>query len=169
MTQNSNVPAKIVPTSVPSLKKEGEVKVFTKPQLDFLRAYSQTCDEEVAFVEARIDRRYRNDMLEEPHVQKEMQKIQQVWRFQARLTAGFSAGNHMRLMEKFEDEYDSSDKKEEKARFAGTLAKMSEGTMKATGLIGTTQTNELPTVIINMNGSGDKTANVQVNNGGKNE
>ncbi len=162
MTRKSNVPAKIVPTSVPSLKKEGEVKIFTKPQLDFLRAYSQCYDEDQAFTEARIEKRHRSDILNEPHVKEEMQKIQRVWQFHGRMTAGFAAGNHMRLMSRFESEFDGSESHGDRAKFAGTLAKMSEASLKSTGLIGNQQSDQVPTVIINMTDS-SATANVQVN------
>lgn len=149
MTQKSSVPAKKVPNSVPHLKGNGE-KIFTSRELKFLRAYSHTCDEISALEEAGIQRNRLSEIIDEPHVAAEMKKIQEVWRYQSRLTAGYSAGNHMRLMQKIEDEYDTAVSVANKAKFAPTLARMSDSAMKATNLIGSHESEKMPTVIINV-------------------
>lgn len=162
MTQNSDTPVKIVPESVPSIRKEGEVYVFAKPAFDFLKAYSVSLDPDVAFTEARIDKKHRSDVLNNPYVQQEMTKIQATYGYGARMTSAYVGGRHMRMMGLLEDDFDASGDKEVRARIAGTYAKMSDAAMKATGLIGTIQTDQLPTVILNINAPGG-TANVQVN------
>lgn len=164
MTQNSDVPARIVPPSVPSLKKPGTVHFFRKDVHEFLRAYAGSLDEDQAFNEARIDTRYREEILRDPHVMEEMAIIQQTYRFQSRLTTGYVGGKHMELMDKGEKEFDGTDSKEHKARFLGVLAKMSDTAMKATGLIGPQAGEQLPMVIMNLN-TGGAPANVQINQG----
>lgn len=161
MTRKSNIPAKNVPETVPSQKCDGEFHSFSKAEMEFLQAYSSCYDVDQAFTEARIERRRRSEILDDPYVKAEMVNIQQVWKYHGRMSAGFAAGNHMRLMGKFENEYNKSGRSD-KAKFAGTLAKMSEATLKSTGMIGNQHKDDIPTVIINVDGS-DNTANVQIN------
>lgn len=164
MTQNSDVPARIVPASVPSQKDPQKVHYFPKHVHDFLRAYAGCLDEDQAFNEARVDTRVRAEILRDPHVQEEMGIIQQTYRYQSRMTTGFVAGKHMELMDKVEKEFDGTDSKEHKARFAAVLAKLSDGAMKATGLIGTQTGEQMPMVVMNLN-TGGAPANVQINQG----
>lgn len=166
MTHNCDVPARMVPPSVPSLKDKGHVHYFPKDVHEFLRAYAGSLDEDQAFTEARIDTRHRQEILRDPHVQEEMAIIQKTFRYQSRLTAGFVAGKHMELMDKAEKELDATDSKEHKARFLGVLSKMSDTAMKATGLIGPQGGEQLPMVVMNLN-TGGAPANVQINQGGK--
>lgn len=163
MTQTSpSVPAKVVPASVPSLKKDGEVYVFKAPEIQFLREYSSSLDEDLALAQLPIDQRRKSEILQNPHVREEMAKIQQAWRYRGRLTQEFAGGNHARLMQKFEQNYDQLETGN-KPKMAGVLAKMSEATMKATGLIGSERDQALPTVIINMNMGEAENVAVQVN------
>lgn len=160
-----NVPAKVVPTSVPSERRDGEVYVFKKQELDFLREYSASLDETIAFTNAQVDIRRRSEMLENIHVKKEMARIQRAWSCRSRMTQEYAGGEHMRLMEKFEENYDSLETGN-KPKMAGVLAKMSEATLKATGLIGSDKEQTMPTVIVQMNmGGAPETVAVTVNQG----
>lgn len=163
MTQTSpNVPAKIVPTSVPSLKTDGEVYVFRADEIGFLREYAQSLDEDLAMAQLAVTSDRKRAILANPHVLAEMAQIQQAWRFRGRLTQEFAGGNHARLMQKFEQNYDQLETGN-KPKMADVLAKMSEATMKATGLIGSERDQALPTVIINMNMGEAENVAVQVN------
>lgn len=169
MTRSSpNVPAKVVPASVPSLKKDGDVYVFKRAELDFLREYASCMDEHQALGQTGIDRRRWSEMLENPHVKNEMARIQRAWRYRSRMTQEFAGGEHMRLMDKFEENYDALESKE-RPKMAGVLAKMSEATMKATGLIGADKDQAMPTVIVNMNMGTPENVDVTVNQGGESD
>lgn len=166
MTQTSNVPAKVVPESVPSLRDEGELYVFKKRELDFLQHYAVSLDEDMSFNQLGLEHQRKADILNNPYVQQEMVRIQKAWCYRGRLSQDFAAGEHMRLMQKFEDDYDLQ-KVSDKPKMAGVLAKMSEGSMKATGLIGTERDQAMPTVIVNMDMGGGN-VDVTINNPGNN-
>lgn len=159
------IPVKIVPDSVPSLQTEGALYVFKKREIDFLREYGNSLDEDVAFGQLGLDSRLKSEILNNAYVQQEMGRIQQAWRYRSRLSQDQAAGEHMRLMQKFEEDYDLQ-KTADKSKMAGVLAKMSEASMKATGLIGSDREQAMPTVIIRMNMGDDTTVGVQVNQTG---
>lgn len=159
------VPAKIVPDSVSSLKNDGEEYIFKKRELDFLKEYATHLDEDMAFAQLGLEHQRKSDILNNPHVKVEMVRIQKAWRFRSRLTQDFAAGEHMRLMEKFEDNYDQLETGN-KPKMAGVLAKMSEANMKATGMIGSERDQAMPSVIINMD-MGTSNVEVTVNNPGE--
>lgn len=151
MTQNlTNVPVRRVQETVPSLTKKGEVYVFNGPTIKFFEAYTQSMDVEAAALAAGIDTRHRNEFLSNPYVIAEIDKIQRAWSLSHRMTVGFAAGEHMRLMEKFEGQFDK-EKGKVKSSYAGTLAKMSEAVMKGVGLIGADNAPTVPNVSIELN------------------
>lgn len=163
MTQKSSkVPARRVNPSVPSLKNEGEQYVMTNNAVRFLESYTQNLDEKKACQDAGIEYSNRDSVIGNPHVQREMALIQRAWRYKGRLTAESAAGEHMRLMEKFEDNFDSAEKHGDKAKYAGTLAKMSEASMKATDLIGKENHDAMPSVVVNID-MGDSSEPKEVN------
>lgn len=146
----SSVPATNVNPSVPHASGSGEDYVFKKHELSFLREYSVSLDEKKALTAASVDSRRHSEIVSNPHVIEEMLRIQKAWRYRGRVTQEFAGGEHMRLMEKFENDYDKVSLKE-RSKMAGVLAKMSETTMKATKLIGSDEGQQMPTVILNMN------------------
>lgn len=165
ITSPQTVPVKLVPESVPSLQHEGEKYVYKKAEINFLREYASSLDEDVAFAQLGLDSRRKSEILASPYVKAEMSRIQDTWRYRSRLTQDVAAGEHMRLMEKFEGDYDNL-KVSDRPKMAGVLAKMSEGSMKATGLIGSERDQAMPTVIIRMNMGDDANVAVQVNQTG---
>lgn len=168
MTQtSSSVPVKIVPETTASLVRPGEEYVYKKPELEFLKEYATCLDEDLAIAKVNVPQQRRSEILANPHVLEEMKKIQRAWRFGSRLTQGVAAGEHMRLMEKFEENYDKLETGN-KPKMAGVLAKMSEANMKATGLIGAERDQAMPTVIVNMNMGAPEEVSVSVNQGGEN-
>lgn len=167
MTQNlSSAPVKMTPETVPSLKGDGKVYVFKKHELDFLREYSVCLDEKLALSKVNVAHQRHSEILENPYVQEEMARTQRAWRYRSRMTQEQAAGEHMRLMEKFEENYDKLETGN-KPKMAGVLAKMSEATMKATGLIGSERDQAMPTVIVNMNMGDPQAVAVTVNQEGQ--
>jgi hypothetical protein len=154
MTQSlTKVPVRKVRGKVPSLKNDGEIYVFTAEAIRFFDNYTQTMDEAQAFEAAGIESRRRSEFLNNPYVQGEMDKIQQAWSLSHRMKAGYAVGEHHRLMQKFEKSFDSSSGKVQ-AGYAGTLAKMSEASLKATGVIGADNAPTVPNVVINLDMGG---------------
>lgn len=142
------VPTTLVPTTTTDVVT-GEERVLLRDELAFLRKYAGCLDEVQAMQEAMVESNRRADILARPHVKAEMARIQAAWRHGARHTADFAVGEHERLMEKFEGQYDND--KDSRAKMAGTLAKMSETRLRATGVLGAEQGAQLPTVIVQIN------------------
>lgn len=167
MTQKLPAPVKIVPEQVQSLRNNGDSYLFKKAELDFLKEYSTCLDEDLALSRVNVAHQRKSEILENLYVQNEMHKIQRAWRYRSRMTQEHAAGEHMRLSEKFENDYDELELNN-KSKMAGVLAKMSEATMKATGLIGTERDQSMPTVIVQMNMGSPENVDVTINSGDKN-
>jgi hypothetical protein len=135
--------------TVPDLR--GGKRLLTGKQKKFLVALSETGDGDEA---AKIAG-YKNlsEALESEFVAAEAERIQVAWGFEVRMNARFTSGEHMRLMDKFETEYDGL-KKDDKPKMAAVLAKMSDTSLKASGKMSA------------QGGDGGSTVNVQINIGG---
>lgn len=156
MTQDlNNVPVRRVRDKVPSLKKDGEVYVFNRQAIMFFEHYTQTMDVEKSLEAAGVEGRRRSEFLDNPYIVGELDRIQQAWSLQHRMTVGFASGEHLRLMQKFENEFDRESGKV-KSSYAGHLAKMSEAAMKAVGLIGSDNSPTVPNVSIHLSLGGEQ-------------
>lgn len=145
--------------TVPDLR--GGKKKLTAKQLHYLRCYAETLDEG----QAAKDSGYRGafEAMESEIICREMERIQEAWFHENRMNAKYCSGEHMRLMEKFETQYDKLDE-EDKPKMASVLAKMSDTALKATGKMNNDQTGAGTTVLIQMNIGGvpqDVTVNAE--------
>lgn len=128
MENNEIVSTYAVKDAVSNLR--GDRVLLTPKQKQFLVALSESGDGGAAAKDAG----YRNlsEALESPFVRAEAIRIQDAWGYELRMNSRYTAGEHMRLMEKFEAKYDSI-KESEKPKMAAVLAKMSDTSLKASG------------------------------------
>jgi len=155
-----------VKDSIPDLR--GGKRLLTKKEFVFLEEYGKNLDKTEAAKIAGY--KSANDPMQSPSICAEMEKIQSAWMYEHRMNAKYAGGEHMRLMQKFEDKYDEKGvDSDTQAKFAGVLAKMSEASLKATGRIGA---NDKPggggnvLVQINIPGGENKKPEVVVNGSG---
>ena len=111
---------------------------FGKQEIDFLREYSKDLDTERSLKAAGLKKGALDPHKEQGQaLLREMQETQQEWTKSIRLNAPHAAKKHLELMEKFEKDYDSTDlKSANKSGLSGTLARMSDASLKATGHYG---------------------------------
>ena len=150
MPDNTEISTYSVKNSV--VNARGKTVLFTPKQKKFLEVLAEGGDDVAAAKAAG----YKNlsEAMESDIVAAEMVRIQAAWSYEVRMNARFASGEHMRLMEKFENQYDESNK-DDKPKMAGVLAKMSDTSLKASGKMNP------------MNGSGASMVNVQINIGSK--
>lgn len=129
----------------------GGRRILTPKQKTFLVALAEGGDEQEAAKVAGY--KSVHEALESEYVLAEVERIQKAWAYEVRMNAKFASGEHMRLMEKFEDDYNIA-KKDDKPKMASVLAKMSDTTLRASGKMGGGE------------GVGGATVNVQINIGG---
>lgn len=124
-----SVTSKKIPASTDNLANpDGEPHFFTKKQLTFLQSYAESLDIEKALSESGMR---LQDVKKSDYLTNEIQYIEKA----ACLTHRNSAakGNHLRLMQKFEDDYDGVKKQSDKNSLANTLARMSEANLRVAG------------------------------------
>ena len=112
-------------------KEKQELHFYTKKEIEFLDVYAETLDKDAARKASGMTVRQieRNSYLA-----KEIRIIQKMVQKKHRLKT--MKMNHLRMMEKFEEDYDKlKDEGDNRSAvgMAGTLARMSETGMKATG------------------------------------
>jgi len=115
---------------------------FTVMELTALEEYAKDRDMERACAAAgyRRPRDQADRMLRNPKFRDEIRMVHEIWR-RNRLAKNAEAGfaTHMRLMEKFEKDYDELPGRTEKGettikgQLAGTLGKMSDSYLRASG------------------------------------
>lgn len=112
---------------------------FRPKQIEFLKEFQKDCDLERAGKAVGYSKSTLQKFLD-PHTElgqamlREIRAIQEDWMKAIKLNAQKSAVKHLELMEKFENDYDQADLKSPvKGMLAGTLAKMSDASLKATG------------------------------------
>jgi len=128
MSDGSLIPTYQVKDEVPTLR--GGKKLLTPKQKSFLVSLSENGDANLAAAEAGY--KSASEAFESEIVVAEAERIQNAWSYEVRMNARFASGEHMRLMDKFETEYDGL-KVAEKPKMAAVLAKMSDTSLKASG------------------------------------
>jgi hypothetical protein len=128
-------------------------------EINFLHEYNKDLDVERALKATGLKKGALN-----PHKEQgqalllEMQQISKDWQAAIRMNTQAAAAKHMELMEKFEKDYDSADiKNQNKSGLSGTLARMSDANLKATGHYASEDKGGGTKVEINIDlGGGDK-------------
>ena len=143
------------PVKKTAISANGKPVTLTTKQFVGLKHYAETLDIDASAKAAGY--RDKTVFLDSEIVLAEIEKINTAWLYENRMTARFTAGEHMRMMQKFEDHYDKVAGKN-KGQMAGVLAKMSDTALKASGKIGSgngdgTSTNVM--VQLNIGGSGE--------------
>lgn len=128
MSGNEIIPTYAVKDEVSNLR--GGRVLLTPKQKNFLVALSESGDGQAAAKEAGF--KSLSEALESQFVAAEAVRIQDAWGYELRMNSRYTAGEHMRLMEKFEGEY-ASLKLADKPKMAAVLAKMSDTSLKASG------------------------------------
>ena len=137
---------------------KGDIVPLTGKELEFLKVYAETLDKTKAAKAAGYPDSY--EAMQSDKICSEMERINDAWFYENRMNAKFASGEHQRLMEKFEGQYDKTGGKT-KAQFAGVLAKMSESSLKATGKIGgNSEGGEGTRVFVQLNIGNDSSAEV---------
>jgi hypothetical protein len=113
---------------MPASRKDVVPHYFTANQVKFLEAYAETLDIDMACERAGIT---KNSVKKSPYLAEEIKFINQASMFKHRAAAAL--GTHLRLMDKFEREFDTSWDPKVKSSMASNLAKMSEASMRASG------------------------------------
>lgn len=145
---------------VPDLR--GGKKLLTTKQMKFLRVFGEALDKDDAARAAGYND--ASTAMESEVIVAEMEKIQEAWFHENRMNSKFASGEHMRLMEKFEKEYDSTGAKL-RPQVASVLAKMSETSLKASGKMDQNADQARTQVLVQLNIGGDK-AEADVSQGG---
>ena len=136
---------------------------FKPAHIKALQEYQKDLDIDRAIKSAGINRHNKTKLLDPTTPQglaftKEMRAIQEEYQVAIRLNANSSAKKHLELMQKFEQDYDVADlKNQNKGSLASTLAKMSDTSLKATGQFNKADTGGGTKVEINI----DLTSNKQ--------
>lgn len=127
----------LVPTEVfdPgwSLDGNGNYFKFKAAQLDFLKEYAKDLDEARAAKELGLKLGTIRGWLDTPAIRAEIDEIHKIWKYNIRMTAEHSAGRHLQLMDKFENDYDSTESAETRAKMMNPLVKASETYLRAAG------------------------------------
>lgn len=129
----------------------GDFYLFNPRELQFLEEFAKDLNP----VRACRDVGYKDpeqaaqDMLKKEPIKVECKAIYDA-RFKAlRMTQEQAAAKHISLMQKIEQDYDSSDQ-ETKAKFANALSRFSGDYLRAAGLFGK-ENKQAPNVVINLN------------------
>lgn len=126
-----DVPVRKVPVKATRLReRSGQPHFFTAKQRIFLDTLSRTLDYKQALKDSGLK---PHQVQKSPYLMDEAKIILEASGFIHRKNAAM--GNHLRLMDKFEKDYDTGPKAD-KPKYAGVLAKMSESCLKAAGEFG---------------------------------
>jgi hypothetical protein len=126
---------------------------FNAAQFKYLEVYSNTLDEKKASEASGLT---RASVDKNPYMGREIEHIQKAAIFKHRAKA--TEGNHHRLLDKAERLLDEAGDMRVKASLMGTVARMSDGAMKAAGLFKDTDDTSNVTavqVVINIGGQQD--------------
>lgn len=146
MSEKTKIPTYVVPDEV--IGHNNRPIILTKKQKRFLHLAAQSGDEQAAAKEAGY--KSVSEALESEYVSLELAKIQRAWAYEVRMDAKFASGEHMRLMEKFEKDYDSLTS-EDRSKMAAVLAKMSDTSLKASGKMSDLSAGNSERVMVQIN------------------
>lgn len=121
---------------MPASKADAVPHFFNAKQVKFLEVYAETLDFERACKDSEMA---PAQVKRNPYILNEIKEINQAAMFKHRGQA--AKGTHLRLMDKFEKEFDNTKDVKLKSSAMSTLARMSEANMRAAGEFGDQQEN----------------------------
>lgn len=129
---------------------------FSKQEIDFLQEHNKDLDIERALKASGLKKKALSKYTAQGQaLLREMRATQSEWQKAIRMNSSAAATKHLELMKKFEKDYDDADmKNQNKGSFAGTLARMSDASLKATGHYGQEKAGGGTKVEINIDLSG---------------
>jgi len=104
--------------------------LYSQKQQKFLEVFAETGDTKQA---AQLSGYPNHRAQKNEWMVKEMEHLQKLKRYAARMVAGVASQNHARLMQKFEEDYDKAEDWKERTQYANVLSRMSDSSMRATG------------------------------------
>lgn len=116
-----------------------EFAPLTKKAVELLREFQKDCDLDRAIQAAGLNPRYKEEIMNgnSPlgrRMKRELQKISEDFFEAIHLNTNAAARKHLELMQRFEDDYEKAEiDNRNKGALAGTLARMSDTSLKATG------------------------------------
>jgi len=126
---------------------------FSLKQMLFLKEYSKHLDADLAAKAVDVKERTVKKWLQTEAMRAEIMEIHSWWRWDIRMTSEAASSKHLKLMEKFEKDYNSLDLGD-KPKMATPLAKMSDIYMRATNSYKNDDTSA-SNIIINIDLGGD--------------
>lgn len=124
---------------VPAQVKKGEKDVaefyrFNAAQFEFLRVYSQNgLDLPAAAKAAGVTKGTADNWMQQEKFKAEVDAIYDVYRANLRMTSEHASARLIKLMNKFEKDYDTGETLKDKASMAKALSSMADTYLKATG------------------------------------
>lgn len=137
---------------------------LTLQQMTFLDEYAKDLDavRSAGAAGYKNPSRSAEDLLKVEAIQKEIGEIHEVWAINRKHTAEHTSAKMIKLLEKIEDDYDSS-AMEDKAKFSNSLVKGTEILMRSTGHFSSERNNQDTQITINIDlGAGEETKNVTI-------
>lgn len=101
-------------------------------------------------------------MLQHPKIRNELEAIYNIWRTNFEMTAEHASAKHINLMKKFEKDYDETGDAKFKGTLSGTLSKMSDSYLRASGHFNRNDETTDKQIVINIDlgGKDDRNADV---------
>jgi len=137
-TKSKQVVRKVGKNPLPSSDVYAQVEQFyplNKKEIEFLHEYNKDLDIGRALKAAGLTKKALDTHSKQGQaILLEMREINEMWHRAIRMNSQAAATKHLELMEKFEADYDTADiKNQNKGSLSGTLARMSDANLKATG------------------------------------
>ena len=144
-----------VPCEVPKDKFDlTEFHIFNKKEFDFLAEYSKSLDPEKAGKEVGLSRQQALNWMKKEKFKQELTAIHEVWRTNIRMTSSHASSKLLKLMDKFEGDYDKMEDGD-KTKMAQALMKGADSYLKATGSYQQEDTSGGNNIVINIDLSGE--------------
>lgn len=108
---------------------------FSAKQLEFLNEYAKDIDpiRAASAVGYSQPKRDSDALMQHPAIRREIEAIQDGWRYNIRMTAEHASGRHIKLMDKMEKDYDEADNIGDRAKMANSLVRASDSYLRAAG------------------------------------
>jgi hypothetical protein len=157
---------------VPQYEAGYTLNSFKLAEIRALEEYAKDLDMVRACAAAgyKAPRKAAFDLMQRKHILEEIREIHAIWKLNLRMSAKHSSAKHIELMQKFERDYDELDSTVQKGtsnikgQLAGTLGRMSDSMLKATGHFDDKSGGSAAGIVINID-LGDGT--VEVDKDGK--
>jgi hypothetical protein len=147
--------------AVPADFDEARFYKFNATQFAFLEEYAKDLDERRAAKALGLSLATVTGWLGNTKFRAEMDVIHDIWMTNVRATAEHAQARHIKLLNKMEKDYDAFEDGT-KAKMAGSLAKMSDTYLKATGAFTKDGGGPEGQVVINIDLGGDPKNNDKV-------